>query len=98
MRHAVILPFVLAAALAAPLAAADIPDGSSATLTAVGGTGCIKIANGERVYYLPIHEVVGVQSKSNGCSVTMRTDKGVETRDFTTISADDFIQLMRLAR
>jgi hypothetical protein len=96
MRHALILTAVLA--LAAPLLGADIPDGSSATLTAVAGTGCIKIANGDRVYYLPTHEVVGVQAKSNGCSITMRTDKGTETRDFTTISADDFVALIKAAK
>jgi hypothetical protein len=89
---------VLAAlALAGSVAAADIPDGSSAKLGAVAGTGCLKIQAGDRVYYLPIHEIVGVQSKSNGCSITMRTDKGVETRDFL-VSADDVIELIRLSR
>jgi hypothetical protein len=95
MRH--LLALVATLALSIPLVAADIPDGSSATLSAVPGTGCIKIASGDRAYYLPLHEIVGIQAKSNGCAVTMHTDKGVETRDYL-ISADDFIALMRSAR
>jgi hypothetical protein len=94
MRH--VLSLVDALALGGGLPAADIPDGSSATITAMQGYGALKIAAGTRVYYLPLHEIVGVQAKSNGCSVTMRTDKGVETRDFT-ISAEELMDLVRLA-
>jgi hypothetical protein len=99
MRIIPILAIVLAlTAGGMRLAAADIPDGSTATVQAMPGTGMLRIGGPDnRAYFLPIHQIIGVQSKPNGCTVTMHTEQGDQAHDYL-IPADALVAMIRASR
>ena len=81
MLRLAILGFLTASCLSAA-ATADIPDGSSAVISAVPGTGLLRISNDKRTYTLPVARIVGMQDKSNGLTLWFEAAGGIEQRDF----------------
>jgi hypothetical protein len=87
---------LLAAALLPGASMADIPDGSSARITAVPGAGLLRIANDKRSYTLPVARIVGIQEKSNGFTLWFEGPDGVQQRDFV-LPLSEFLALIQSA-